>query len=321
MDFKFEPGNYYLAGREQLEGKTVLRIEYYPTRLFHDGDDNERERQQRARQSERAKQTEQRIERQMNKTALVTIWVDPSEHQIVKYTFDNIWMDFLPGKWLVRVDDIQASMTMGQPFPDVWLPREMNIHAGVTLAAGSLEAAYERRFSSYKLAETKTLIRIPKRDDEPEIFFPEPDQQPAAAPPPAEVVTEIRVHGNAYLRDSEVIRLAGVAVGQPLGPDGVRQIEQRLEKSGYFDTVEIRKRYRSLDAASDVALVLLVHERAGQTSELAGDGPSTNPWKRLKSRLMFLPIVDYSRRLRPDLRRHASALSVCSAPASACPCR
>ena len=34
MDFKFEPGNYYLAGREQLEGQDVLRIEYYPTRLF-----------------------------------------------------------------------------------------------------------------------------------------------------------------------------------------------------------------------------------------------------------------------------------------------
>ena len=31
MDFKFEPGNYYLAGREKLEGQDVLRIEYYPT--------------------------------------------------------------------------------------------------------------------------------------------------------------------------------------------------------------------------------------------------------------------------------------------------
>ena len=45
-----------------------------------------------------------------------------AEHQIVKYTFDNVWMDFLPVAWLVRVDDIRASMTMGQPFPDVWLP-------------------------------------------------------------------------------------------------------------------------------------------------------------------------------------------------------
>ena len=98
----------------------------------------------------------------MNKTALVTLWVDPVEHQIVKYTFDNVWMDFLPAGWLVKVDDIRASMTMGQPFPGVWLPREMNIHAGVTMAMGSLEAAYARRFSDYKQADVKSLIRIPK---------------------------------------------------------------------------------------------------------------------------------------------------------------
>ena len=42
MDFKFEPGNYYLAGREKLEGKDVLKIEYYPTGMF--GDDDERDR-------------------------------------------------------------------------------------------------------------------------------------------------------------------------------------------------------------------------------------------------------------------------------------
>ena len=40
MDFKFEPGNYYLAGREQLEGHQVLRIEYYPTRMFNDSEDD-----------------------------------------------------------------------------------------------------------------------------------------------------------------------------------------------------------------------------------------------------------------------------------------
>src|SRR5262245_45385787 len=99
----------------------------------------------------------------MNKTALVTLWVDPNEHQIVKYTFDNVWMDFLPGGWLVKVDDIRASMTMGQPFPGVWLLRDMNIHAGVTLAAGSLEAAYLRKFSDYKQADVATKIRIPKQ--------------------------------------------------------------------------------------------------------------------------------------------------------------
>ncbi len=48
MEFKFEPGNYYLAGRERLEGQEVLRIEYYPKRMFSDDDDRERERETRA---------------------------------------------------------------------------------------------------------------------------------------------------------------------------------------------------------------------------------------------------------------------------------
>ena len=42
MDFKFEPGNYYLAGREKLEGQDVLRIEYYPERLFSDDDEKKK---------------------------------------------------------------------------------------------------------------------------------------------------------------------------------------------------------------------------------------------------------------------------------------
>ena len=56
--------------------------------------------------------------------------------------------------------------------------------------------------------------------------------------PQAEVIAEIRVHGNAYLRDDEVLKLAGIAVGQPLPADGERIIEQRLKASGHFDTLK-----------------------------------------------------------------------------------
>jgi hypothetical protein len=41
MDFRFEPGNYYLAGKETLEGKELLKVDYLPTQLF---DDNKSER-------------------------------------------------------------------------------------------------------------------------------------------------------------------------------------------------------------------------------------------------------------------------------------
>ena len=319
LEFKFEPGNYYLAGREQLEDQHVLRIEYYPTRMFSDSDDDDRNkgkdgtanspresaregdgaRKRDDRQRNRERDLEKRIERQMNKTALVTLWVDPAEHQIVKYTFDNVWMDFLPAGWLVKVDDIRASMTMGQPFPGIWLPREMNIHAGVTMAMGSLEAAYARRFSEYKQADVKTLIRIPKAPKVPppadEPIQPEWESGPFVpeSDPQAEVIAEIRIHGNAYLRDEEVIKLAGIALGQPLAADEPRTIEQRLKASGYFETVEIRKRYRSLESTSDVSLVLLVHERPGFTAETIDERPAAWGWNRVKSRLMFLPILGY----------------------------
>jgi hypothetical protein len=313
MDFKFEPGNYYLAGREQIEGQTVLRIEYYPTRLFNDDDERDEARKKRE-QNDRHRKTEERIERQMNKTALVTLWVDPAEHQIVKYTFDNVWMDFLPAAWLVRVDDIHASMSMGQPFPGVWLPRQIDISAGVTLAAGSLEATYARRFSDYKQAEVASKIRIPKEpppsndeccSDEPRFETTDASlsdgdwdptggstQSPQAQTAP-EVISEIRVHGNAYLRDDEVIRLSGISLGQQLGPNGVAEIERKLKTSGFFETVEVRKRYRSLESATDVAIILLVHERDGQRSETATEPPSRTPWARFKGRLMFLPILGY----------------------------
>ncbi len=85
MDFKFEPGNYYLAGREQLEGHDVLRIEYYPTNLFNDDDDEKTPREMKKKKSSKSDQKEQQLEqdinRKMNKTALVTLWVDRAEHR------------------------------------------------------------------------------------------------------------------------------------------------------------------------------------------------------------------------------------------------
>ena len=317
MDFKFEPGNYYLAGREQIEGKDVLRIEYYPTGMFSDDDEEkdeqrkgEPERRQDAPEKSKEKQVERDIERRMNKTALITLWVDPSEHQIVKYTFDNVWLDFLPGAWLVRVDDISASMTMGQPFPGVWLPRGMNIHGSITLANGSFEADYARTFSEYRQAEVTSKVRVPKEarsvpgipgvprvregiygvDEGVRQSGPSVDEQDTQ-----ETIGEIRVHGNAFLSDEDVIKLAGVALGQPLAADGVESIRERLKDSGRFETVEVRKRYRSLTSTTDVAVVLVVHERPEIRSATDIDlNPVFRPMRRVKNRLMFLPIVNYA---------------------------
>ena len=183
MDFKFEPGNYYLAGKETLEGQSVLKIDYLPTRLFSDTDEErrdarerpdakpeeprkdtrtEQERQKDEKRRQKEKEFEDDIERKMNKSSQVTLWVDPASHQIVKYTFDNVWLDFLPAGWIVRVDDLRASMQMGQPFPGVWLPRDVTIHAGVTIALGSMELQYKREFSKYRKADVSSKVKVPR---------------------------------------------------------------------------------------------------------------------------------------------------------------
>jgi hypothetical protein len=160
LRFEFEPGRYALVGRETLEGHDVLRIEYYPERLFtHEQDDEDERRAERRR--DREEDVEASTERMMNKVSLVTLWVEPDAHQIVRYTFDNVEIDFLPAAWLVRITEARASMTMGQPFPDVWLPREVEMQFGAMFAAGAINMRYHLEYFNYREAETSATIRIP----------------------------------------------------------------------------------------------------------------------------------------------------------------
>jgi hypothetical protein len=79
LRFTFEPGNYYLAGRERIEGRDVLRIEYYPEGLF--GDKTHLHRYSKPKPGQPPKpqadsSQEQEVERKLNKVSLITLWVD-----------------------------------------------------------------------------------------------------------------------------------------------------------------------------------------------------------------------------------------------------
>jgi hypothetical protein len=150
MKFKFDPGQYALVGRETFEGREVLRIEYYPTKMFTEG---------RERPSKELRKRDSEIEAKMNKVALVTLWIDPAEHQILKYEFHNLPLDFMPGRSIVRVDGFQAVMEMGQPFNGVWLPRSIRVGFDMSLAIGELDGRYAADFHSYKLATVTTKVR------------------------------------------------------------------------------------------------------------------------------------------------------------------
>ena len=157
LRFKFEEGKYALVGRESLDGRDVLRIEYYPAKLFL--------RQQRRAEADRYDPQKARtaeLERMMNKVSVVTLWIDPSMHQILQYTFENVDADFLPAQWLVRVGDVRATMTMGQPFPDVWLPRGLDVTAAFTLAIGTFDLRYTLAYHDYRLPDVASKVAIPQ---------------------------------------------------------------------------------------------------------------------------------------------------------------
>jgi hypothetical protein len=157
LRFRFEEGHYALAGREMLDGREVLRVEYYPDNLFR-GDTRPRGRGDR---TDRGDLMEAEMRRMINKVSLVTLWVEPSAHQIVKYTFNNIGFDFLPLPWLARVTDFHASMAMGQAFPDVWLPKNVEVVAAIGLAIGDVNLRYAIDYFDYRRADTAGRFSMP----------------------------------------------------------------------------------------------------------------------------------------------------------------
>jgi hypothetical protein len=151
LKFRFEAGHYALAGREKLGDIQALKIEYYPRAgLFKEG---------RSRPNREVRDREAEIESKMNKSSMVTLWIDPATHQILQYTFDDIDWDFFPGRALVRIGDVQATMRMGQAFPNIWLPARIEMRFEMMLAVGTVDAAYQVDYLNYKEAAVTYKIK------------------------------------------------------------------------------------------------------------------------------------------------------------------
>jgi len=150
LDFKFEEGQYALAGREKYEGHDVLKVEYYPTKMFTGG---------RGRPNRQLRERNKEIGKQMNKVSLVTLWVDPDDRQVVKYDFQNVDADFFPGQWMMQLESLNAGMEMSQPFPGVWLPRMIRIGFDIAFAGGNVKGKYSSEYYDYRLAEVTQRIR------------------------------------------------------------------------------------------------------------------------------------------------------------------
>lgn len=158
LRFKFEEGKYALVGREQLDGREVLKIEYYPARMFGGSDRRRNDRPRDTSRQEQARDAE--FQRLMNKVALVTLWVEPKAHQIVKYTFDNVGFDFLPVAWLVHISDFKATMSVAQPFPDVWLPTTLEMHLAMIAAVGQVDLHYSLEYHDYRVPSVTSKVGV-----------------------------------------------------------------------------------------------------------------------------------------------------------------
>lgn len=109
----------------------------------------------------------------------------------------------------------------------------------------------------------------------------------AAAQTSPGVVGEVRVHGNHTTPDADVLAIAGDLVGKPATDALVAEVTDRIEKSGRFEGVDVRKRFRSIDNPDDILLMIVVDEMPG----ISSDDLIPGPWTKLRSSGMFLPIV------------------------------
>lgn len=110
-----------------------------------------------------------------------------------------------------------------------------------------------------------------------------------------EVIADIRVHGNHVTTNDEVVAIAGITVGAPFTATTLREVEDRLRKSGKFNEIEVLKRFASISDPSQVALILIVNEGAVRIEfENAPDGEEVARVVRRRGfrNLMYLPILD-----------------------------
>src|SRR6266852_2281956 len=108
----------------------------------------------------------------------------------------------------------------------------------------------------------------------------------------AEVVTEIRVHGNVATSDDEVKRLAAIEIGAAVTPATVTDVAERLRSAKRFRRVDVLKRFASISDPTQIVLVIVVDEGPVKI-EMTGD--PVNPTRVVKSRrpnLLFFPILD-----------------------------
>jgi len=113
----------------------------------------------------------------------------------------------------------------------------------------------------------------------------------AAAQTSPGIVGEVRVHGNHTTPDADVLGIVGDVVGKPATDQLIEEIRTKLETSGRFDGIEIRKRFRSIENPDDILLMVMVDEFPGIDEFDITQGRVPSKIGRFWSSGMFMPIL------------------------------
>jgi outer membrane protein assembly factor BamA len=115
---------------------------------------------------------------------------------------------------------------------------------------------------------------------------------PALPQQAREVIVNIMVHANQVVPTEQVIAMAGVKVGDSFTDKTIADVTARLKASGKFESVEVRKRYASIEDMSQITLVILANEGSVRIDmpDLPG-GEVKVVDRTVWNSLMFMPIL------------------------------
>lgn len=110
-----------------------------------------------------------------------------------------------------------------------------------------------------------------------------------------EVIAEVRIHGNQIVADAEVLKISGVVIGTPYTDAILAEVTKRLKDSGKFESIDVLKRFASIEDASRIIVVIIVNEGPVRIV-MPGDPTGLLQVKKRSflSNLMFVPVLEGS---------------------------
>ena len=102
------------------------------------------------------------------------------------------------------------------------------------------------------------------------------------------------MHGNQIVTDAEVLKIAGVAIGVPFTTRRLPRSTTRLKDSGKFESIDVLKRFASIEDASKIIVVIIVNEGPVRIVSCPGDrgGRAAGQEAELLRNLMFVPVLE-----------------------------